>query len=80
MIAVNSFRTVVTAVERVSAGGSWTRGDRPIYAEINDRIVRYSLPAGAVVPQGAPTTVVSGLPLGGADHAPSVPIGASVRD
>ncbi len=38
-----------------------------IYAEINDRIVRYALPAGSIVPQGPATTVVSGLPLGG-DH------------
>lgn len=49
-----------------------------IYAEINDRIVRYALPAScrqlhvvtcidSVVPRGAPETIVSGLPLGG-DH------------
>jgi glucose/arabinose dehydrogenase/cytochrome c5 len=38
-----------------------------VYAEINDRIVRYELPAGSIVPQGAAETVVSGLPLGG-DH------------
>jgi glucose/arabinose dehydrogenase/mono/diheme cytochrome c family protein len=38
-----------------------------IYAEINDRIVRYSLPAGAVVPSASAETIVSGLPLGG-DH------------
>jgi glucose/arabinose dehydrogenase/mono/diheme cytochrome c family protein len=38
-----------------------------IYAELNDRIVRYALPAGLLVPQGAPETIVSGLPLGG-DH------------
>jgi glucose/arabinose dehydrogenase/mono/diheme cytochrome c family protein len=38
-----------------------------IYAEINDRIVRYSLPAGAVVPSSDPETIVSKLPLGG-DH------------
>jgi len=38
-----------------------------IYAEINDRIIRYTVPAGAVIPQGAPETIVSGLPLGG-DH------------
>jgi glucose/arabinose dehydrogenase/mono/diheme cytochrome c family protein len=38
-----------------------------IYAEINDRIVRYSLPAGALVPPNPPETIVSGLPLGG-DH------------
>jgi glucose/arabinose dehydrogenase len=38
-----------------------------IYAEINDRIVRYALAAGSLVPPGAPETVLSGLPLGG-DH------------
>jgi glucose/arabinose dehydrogenase/mono/diheme cytochrome c family protein len=39
-----------------------------IYAEINDRIVRYELTAGSIVPQGPVSpTVVSGLPLGG-DH------------
>ncbi len=38
-----------------------------IYAEINDRIVRYLLRPGAIVPKDAPETVVSGLPLGG-DH------------
>ena len=29
-----------------------------LYAEINDRIVRYSLPAGTVIPTGAAETVV----------------------
>jgi glucose/arabinose dehydrogenase/mono/diheme cytochrome c family protein len=38
-----------------------------IYAEINDKIVRYTLPAGSIVPHDAPVTIVSGLPLGG-DH------------
>jgi glucose/arabinose dehydrogenase/mono/diheme cytochrome c family protein len=38
-----------------------------IYAEINDRIVRYALPEGAIVPSGAAVTIVSELPLGG-DH------------
>jgi len=38
-----------------------------LYAESNDRIIRYALPAGAIVPPGPPVTVVSGLPLGG-DH------------
>ena len=33
-----------------------------LYAEVNDRIVRYALPAGSIVPQGAPETVVSGCP------------------
>ena len=38
-----------------------------IYAEINDRIVRYSIAAGEIVPKSGPETIVSGLPLGG-DH------------
>jgi glucose/arabinose dehydrogenase/mono/diheme cytochrome c family protein len=38
-----------------------------IYAEVNDRIVRYALPQDGSVPQAAAETVVSGLPLGG-DH------------
>jgi len=38
-----------------------------IFAEINDRIVKYDLPIGAIVPKDPPQTVVSGLPLGG-DH------------
>jgi glucose/arabinose dehydrogenase len=38
-----------------------------IYAQINDRIVRYALSAGSIVPTGGPETIVSGLPLEG-DH------------
>ena len=38
-----------------------------LFAETNDRIVRYALPAGTIVPTGAPEVVVSGLPLTG-DH------------
>ena len=38
-----------------------------VYAEINDRIVRYSLPGDSIVPSGPADTIVSGLPLGG-DH------------
>jgi glucose/arabinose dehydrogenase/mono/diheme cytochrome c family protein len=38
-----------------------------LYAESNDRIVRYSMPSGAIVPSEPMVTVVSGLPLGG-DH------------
>src|ERR1700691_852717 len=34
-----------------------------VYAEINDRIVRYTAPAGSIVPQGPPATVVTGLPF-----------------
>jgi glucose/arabinose dehydrogenase len=38
-----------------------------IYAENRDRIERYALSAGAIVPNGPPEIVVSGLPLTG-DH------------
>src|SRR5271167_2461355 len=38
-----------------------------LYAEVNDRIVRYALPAGVIAPRAAPEVVVSGLPLTG-DH------------
>jgi len=38
-----------------------------LYAEMNDRIIRYTIPAGAIVPTGSPDVVVSGLPLTG-DH------------
>jgi len=41
--------------------------DGYLYAEVNDRIVRYKLQAGGRVPRGEPEIVVSGLPLGG-DH------------
>jgi glucose/arabinose dehydrogenase/mono/diheme cytochrome c family protein len=57
--------------ETVQTGGAGGTGigiyKDSIYAEINDRIVRYSLPASGVVPNSAPETIVSGLPLGG-DH------------
>jgi len=57
--------------ETVQSGGAGGTGiglyQGWIYTEINDRIVRYALPAGSIVPQGAPETIVSGLPLGG-DH------------
>jgi glucose/arabinose dehydrogenase len=38
-----------------------------LFAETNDRIVRYSFTPGSIVPSGAADTIVSGLPLGG-DH------------
>ena len=57
--------------ETVQSGGAGGTGiglyKGWIYAEINDRIVRYSLPAGSIVPNGSADTIVSGLPLGG-DH------------
>lgn len=41
--------------------------DGYLYAEESDTIVRYKLPPGAIVPDGNPEVVVSGLPLTG-DH------------
>src|SRR6201996_5990017 len=38
-----------------------------IYAEINDKIVKYAMTPGSITPKGSAVTVVSGLPLGG-DH------------
>jgi glucose/arabinose dehydrogenase len=38
-----------------------------LYAELNDRIVRYRMSSGSIVPTGAAQTVVYGLPLTG-DH------------
>ncbi len=38
-----------------------------IYAEINDRIVKYAMSSDSIVPKASEVTVVSGLPLGG-DH------------
>lgn len=38
-----------------------------VYAEVNDRIVKYALSAGEIAPTGKPEVVVSGLPLTG-DH------------
>ena len=57
--------------ETAQTGGAGGTGIRLyngwLYAEINDRIVRYALPDGRLVPQGAPQTILSGLPRKG-DH------------
>ncbi len=57
--------------ETVQSGGAGGTGigiyRGSLYAEINDRIVRYALPEDAIVPKDSPDTIVSGLPLGG-DH------------
>ena len=57
--------------ETVQSGGAGGTGigiyKGSIYAENNDRILRYSLPAGSIVPSGSADTIVSELPLGG-DH------------
>src|SRR5262249_52107571 len=38
-----------------------------LYAELNDKIVRYPLKAGEVAPTGTPETILSGMPITG-DH------------
>jgi len=57
--------------ETIQSGGAGGSGigiyKGSIYAENNDRILRYTLPSGGIVPNTAPETVVSKLPLGG-DH------------
>jgi glucose/arabinose dehydrogenase len=57
--------------ETVQSGGAGGTGigfyHGAIYAESNDKIVRYALPAGAIVPPDPPQIIVSGMPLGG-DH------------
>src|SRR5262245_12203748 len=54
--------------EQGSAGGTGIAlYNGALYAEVNDRIVRYALPTGTIAPTGAPDVIVSGLPLTG-DH------------
>src|SRR5258708_4312722 len=57
--------------ETVQSGGAGGTGiglyNGGLFAEINDKIVRYALPAGSIVPQGPAVPIVTGLPLGG-DH------------
>ncbi len=55
-------------VPQGSAGGSGIAlYDGAVYAEQNDKIIRYALPKDSLVPNGPPQVVVSGLPLTG-DH------------
>ena len=57
--------------ETLNSGGAGGTGialyEGFLYAEINDKIVRYPMSQGSIVPTGRPQTVVTGLPLGG-DH------------
>jgi glucose/arabinose dehydrogenase/mono/diheme cytochrome c family protein len=57
--------------ETVQSGGAGGTGiglyKGGLFAEINDKIVRYALPAGSIVPQGPAVPIVTGLPLTG-DH------------
>jgi glucose/arabinose dehydrogenase/mono/diheme cytochrome c family protein len=56
------------SIQTGSAGGTGIALYRgALFAEVDDRIVRYALPAKGIVPTDAPTVIVSGLPLTG-DH------------
>jgi glucose/arabinose dehydrogenase/cytochrome c5 len=63
--------------ETLNSGGAGGTGialfDGFLYVEINDKIVRYKMLHGSIVPKDPPQTVVTGLPLGG-DH-PMHPFG-----
>jgi glucose/arabinose dehydrogenase/mono/diheme cytochrome c family protein len=57
-----------TGIERANAGGTGIAlYNGALFAETNDRIVRYALPAGKVAPATAPDVILSGMPLTG-DH------------
>ena len=56
-----------TAAQGATGGTGIAVFKGAVYAEEADRIERYLLTPGSIVPQGAPAVVVSGLPLGG-DH------------
>src|SRR5258705_4207629 len=51
--------------ETVRSGGAGGTGiglyKGALFAEVNDKIVRYALPAGSIVPQGSAETILSGL-------------------
>jgi glucose/arabinose dehydrogenase/mono/diheme cytochrome c family protein len=57
--------------ETIASGGHGGTGigiyKDGLFAEINDRIVRYDLKDGEIAPTGKPQTIVSGLPITG-DH------------
>jgi glucose/arabinose dehydrogenase/mono/diheme cytochrome c family protein len=56
-----------TFAEGGHGGTGITLDDGALYAEANDRIVRYALLKDGIAPTGSPETIVSGLPLTG-DH------------
>src|SRR5215467_13576882 len=53
--------------ETVETGGAGGTGialyKGALYVEINDKIVRYALPAGTIAPKGSGEVIVSGMPL-----------------
>src|SRR5205807_8838035 len=65
-------------VQSGSAGGTGIALYRgALYAEADDRIVRYALPGGGIAPTEAPATIVARLPLTG-DH-PMHPFATDAR-
>src|SRR5262249_6741304 len=62
---VQRFGTDAPSGSRGGSGVALYKG--ALYAEVDDKIVRYPLSEGSVVPAGKPETIVSGLPLTG-DH------------
>jgi glucose/arabinose dehydrogenase/cytochrome c5 len=55
-----------TPADGVAGGSGVAVYKGHVYAEVNDKIVRYALPSGGGVPAGkTPEVVVSGMPLGG---------------
>jgi glucose/arabinose dehydrogenase len=56
-----------TAAEGGSGGTGILLYKGALYVEMKDKIVKYTIPQGQVVPSATPEVVVSGLPLGG-DH------------
>ncbi|HXY96811.1 MAG TPA: c-type cytochrome [Steroidobacteraceae bacterium] len=56
-----------TAAQGAKGGTGIAVWKGAVYVEEADRIERYALAPGSIVPQGPPKVVVSGLPLGG-DH------------
>ncbi len=62
-----------TAAQHNAGGTGVALYKNYLYAETNDKIVRYQLPASGIAPTGAAETIVYGMPLGG-DH-PMHPMG-----
>jgi glucose/arabinose dehydrogenase/mono/diheme cytochrome c family protein len=56
-----------TAAQGAKGGTGIAVYQGAVYAEESDRIERYALSPGSILPKGPPEVVVSGLPLGG-DH------------
>ena len=55
------------AVDGAAGGTGIAIYKEGLFAEVDDKIVRYPLPAGTMTPRGTPETIVVGMPLGG-DH------------